>query len=69
MVKKPKKDTKDSSGAEAEANAPLSTEGSRTEEVHDGHALEFQEKVKEAADNYDRYLRAVAELDNYKNGP
>ncbi|MFA5180686.1 MAG: nucleotide exchange factor GrpE [Syntrophales bacterium] len=66
MVKKTKKDTKDNIGGEAEANAPLRTEESKTEEVHDDQALKLQEKVKEAADNYDRYLRAVAELDNYK---
>jgi molecular chaperone GrpE len=66
MVKKPKKDTRDSSGAELEADAPLSTEEPKTGEVHEDRDLKLQEKVKEAADNYDRYLRAVAELDNYK---
>ena len=28
--------------------------------------LKLQEKEKEAAENYDRYVRAVAELENYK---
>jgi len=66
MVKKTKKDTKDSIGAEAEANDRLGTEDSQTVEVHDDSDLKLQEKVKEAAENYDRYLRAVADLDNYK---
>jgi len=66
MVKKTKKDTKDSVGAEADANAPLRTEESKTPEAQDDRNLEIQEKAKEAAENYDRYLRAVADLDNYK---
>jgi len=37
---------------------------------HDSESAELQEKLaakeKEAADNYDKYLRAIAELDNYK---
>jgi molecular chaperone GrpE len=66
MVKKTKKDTKDSIGAEAEAAAPLTAEAPKAAEVHEDLDLKYQEKVKEAADNYDRYLRAVAELDNYK---
>jgi molecular chaperone GrpE len=66
MVKKTKKDTKDTLSTEAEANAPLRTEEAKTEVVQDDQTLKLQEKVKEAADNYDRYLRAVADLDNYK---
>jgi molecular chaperone GrpE len=66
MVKKTKKDAKDSIGAEAEANDQLRTEDSKTGEAHDDPDLKLQEKVKEAAENYDRYLRAVADLDNYK---
>jgi molecular chaperone GrpE len=66
MVKKTKKDTKDSIDAEAEANAPLKTEESKTGDVHEDPDLKLQEKVREAAENYDRYLRAVADLDNYK---
>jgi len=66
MVKKTKKDTKDGIGAEAEADDQLRTAESQTGEAHDDPDLKLQEKIKEAADNYDRYLRAVAELDNYK---
>ena len=32
----------------------------------DDLAAKLQEKEKEAADNYDKYVRAVAELENYK---
>jgi molecular chaperone GrpE len=66
MVKKTKKDIKDSIGVEEEAKAALRTEESDNGGVHDDPDLKLQEKVKEAAENYDRYLRAVAELDNYK---
>lgn len=66
MVKKTKKDAKDGIGAEAEAEEQLRTAESKTGEGHDDGELKLQEKIKEAAENYDRYLRAVAELDNYK---
>lgn len=66
MVKKTKKDTKDGIGAGADADDQLRTAESKTGEVHDDGDLKLQEKIKEAAENYDRYLRAVAELDNYK---
>jgi molecular chaperone GrpE len=33
---------------------------------HSNLKAKLEEKEKEAKDNYDRYLRAVAELDNYK---
>ena len=50
-----------------EVQAPL-TEGPAG---NDGQQIEtltlkLQEKEKEAAENYDRYVRAVAELENYK---
>jgi molecular chaperone GrpE len=66
MVKKTKKDTKESSGAEAEAHAEAGAENAHIGEVHDDLERKLQEKSKEAAENYDRYLRAVADLDNYK---
>lgn len=66
MVKKTKKDTKDGIGAGADADDQLRTAEYKTGEVHDDGDLKLQEKIKEAAENYDRYLRAVAELDNYK---
>jgi molecular chaperone GrpE len=33
---------------------------------HEDIMLKLQEKEKEAADNYDKYVRAVAELENYR---
>jgi len=66
MVKKTKKDTKDSIGVEEEVEAPSRTEDSKSQEDQDNQTLKLQEKIKEAAENYDRYLRTVADLDNYK---
>jgi molecular chaperone GrpE len=43
--------------------------GAVTEESEPKHVnlkIQLEEKAKEARDNYDRYLRAVADLDNYK---
>jgi len=47
---------------------PESTEGAeKTEKVDKEYLLlRLKEKEKEAADNYDKYVRAVAEFENYK---
>jgi len=66
MVKKTKKDAKDNISTEEAAKAPSGIDDSEPREDHDDQNLKLQEKVKEAAENYDRYLRAVADLDNFK---
>jgi molecular chaperone GrpE len=57
--KKIKADAPESVKAEEEAPAPGNNELREIKEA-------FEAKEKEAKENYDRYLRAVAELDNYR---
>jgi molecular chaperone GrpE len=55
-----------------EASRPKSTEAGETAKAGPGNEdkkdleTRFQEKEKEAKENYDRYLRLSAELENYK---
>jgi molecular chaperone GrpE len=53
-VKKETPDVLEKEGEEQKTSAP--------EDI----MLKLQEKEKEAADNYDKYVRAVAELENYR---
>ena len=64
MVKKSKREK---TGEAMEGAEPLAQEhavdgGDRVEEV----MRKLQEKEKEAAENYDRYVRAAADLENYR---
>ena len=64
MVKKAKKEK---TGEAMEGAEPLAREhavdgGDRVEEL----MQKLQEKEKEAAENYDRYVRAAADLENYR---
>lgn len=55
--------------SEAEPTGIQETCGEQKEEVPEKEEdimLKLQEKEKEGLQNYDRYLRAVAELDNYR---
>ena len=56
--------------AKEEQTAKSSKHDEMVSEIADVQAEELktklQEKEKEAADNYDRYLRITAEFDNYK---
>jgi molecular chaperone GrpE len=55
---------------EEEAAVPESGEGTQVAEVEEGEVSERDQALEEAraqaAENYDRYLRAAAELDNYR---
>jgi molecular chaperone GrpE len=64
MVKKTKKGA---AGDAMEVQSPLTEEpaGNDGQQI-EALTLKLQEKAKEAAENYDRYVRAVAELENYK---
>jgi len=66
-VKKHKKDYMDEQSTAAEEKQPSPEEGSASAACESAElAARLAEKEKEAAANYDKYLRAVAELDNYK---
>jgi molecular chaperone GrpE len=65
MVKKLKKDA-----FQATADQPHTKED-KTDDLSDESVIgvltqKLQEKEKEAAENYDKYVRAVADLENYK---
>lgn len=47
-------------------DAKQDTVTEESEPKHINLKIQLEEKEKEAKDNYDRYLRAVADLDNYK---
>jgi molecular chaperone GrpE len=66
MLKKTKKET-----AQKGAQEPLETQPEWDTAGDDKNTIEtlmqqLQEKEKEAAENYDKYVRSVAELENYK---
>ncbi|MBN1381702.1 MAG: nucleotide exchange factor GrpE [Deltaproteobacteria bacterium] len=66
-----KKQTKvDASGTDTSAHPPEEDVIKKTTEDSDKEmtdlTIKLQEKEKEAAENYDKYLRAVAELENYR---
>jgi molecular chaperone GrpE len=61
MVKKTKHDQDDS-----EMEKGQETEGQDPPEAGDDPGSRLKEKEKEAAENYDKYIRTLAELDNYK---
>ncbi len=65
MVKKAKKDIAE---ATPEGQEPLTggQAGGDGEYKIEDLIQKLQEKEKEAADNYDRYMRAAADLENYK---
>jgi molecular chaperone GrpE len=65
MVKKAKKEEsqKDQDFQENSSDTPVAGDADADVETL---RLKLQEKEKEVAENYDRYVRAVAELDNYK---
>ena len=75
MVAKVKKDTKDTveigGGLSRKAVEPKTTAGepeevpAKKDQVED-LMVKLQEAEKKAAENYDKYVRAVAELDNYR---
>ncbi|HPK53616.1 MAG TPA: nucleotide exchange factor GrpE [Smithellaceae bacterium] len=66
-MKKHKKDYMDEQSTAAEEKQPSPEEGSASAACESAElAARLAEKEKEAAANYDKYLRAVAELDNYK---
>jgi len=75
MVAKVKKDTKDtveiSGGLSRKAVEPKATAGepeevpAKKDQVED-LMVKLQDAEKKAAENYDKYVRAVAELDNYR---
>jgi molecular chaperone GrpE len=65
MVKKSKKETTQKDHEYQDDRDDMTVEGG------DGNIVEsltakLQEKEKEAAENYDKYVRAVAELENYR---
>jgi molecular chaperone GrpE len=65
MVKKTKKETAQGTQEYQETQPEVNTSGD------DQNTIEIlmqrlQEKEKEAAENYDKYVRAVAEMENYK---
>ena len=64
MVKKAKKEKtgEPMEGAEALAQEHAADGGDRIEEL----MRKLEEKEKEAAENYDRYVRAAADLENYR---
>jgi molecular chaperone GrpE len=65
MVKKTKHDPDVVTGAKEPAGLDK-TEKPTSEDTYEDVAARLQLKEKEAADNYDRYVRSVAELENYK---
>jgi len=75
MVAKVKKDTKDTveigGGLSRKAVEPKTTAGepeevpAKKDQVED-LMVKLQEAEKKAAENYDKYVRAVAELENYR---
>jgi molecular chaperone GrpE len=72
MVKKPKHDREDMRdgtsipGSGLEAERPETTLRAGEEDTVDALRAKLQEKEKEVAENYDKYLRAVAELENFR---
>ncbi len=65
MVKKLKKDTAQDIHGCPEMHAEVDASGD--DKIDIGTLTEkLQDKEKEAAENYDKYVRAVAELENYK---
>jgi len=65
MVKKMKKDTVHDASEHVEAHREIHA-GGDDEESMEAMAQKLREREKEAAENYDKYVRAVAELENYK---
>ncbi|NPU86024.1 MAG: nucleotide exchange factor GrpE [Syntrophaceae bacterium] len=69
MVKKPKQEKEEMHGRGDEPTSQAETEfreADATEETREALKAKLQEKEREAAENYDKYLRAVAELDNFR---
>lgn len=60
MVKKVKKETTEAAPGDRGENIP------DTEGKEENLMVKLQDAEKRAAENYDKYLRAVAELDNYR---
>lgn len=65
---KPSENEKKRRTEHGKKTVPAQGEAQPEEKADQGVDLESRlaEKEKEAADNYDKYLRAIAELDNYK---
>jgi len=61
MVKKAKKDSEQDS-----PHIPEKQVDADQAEEESSLLLQLKEKEKEAAENYDKYVRAIAELDNFK---
>ncbi|HRR40935.1 MAG TPA: nucleotide exchange factor GrpE [Syntrophales bacterium] len=68
MMKKKSEDRKDKDRKSVEAGHSGPQEGISPAEQPAGEdlAAKLREKEKEAAENYERYMRAVADLENYK---
>ncbi len=66
MVKKTKKDDVHETPVSQNAAADEKQKDESAEGSDKELALRLREKEKEAADNYDKYVRAVAELENYR---
>lgn len=65
MVKKSRKETAQREQEYQENQEDISVEGG-DEDLVATLTAKLQEKEKEAAENYDKYVRAVAELENYR---
>lgn len=65
MVKKTKKETAHEPRDDQETQPEENTPGDDQNSV-ESLTQRLQEKEKEAAENYDKYVRAVAEMENYK---
>jgi molecular chaperone GrpE len=65
MVKKTKKETAQGAQEYSETQPEENTAGDDKNTI-ETLMQQFHEKEKEAAENYDKYVRAVAELENYK---
>ncbi|PKN33010.1 MAG: nucleotide exchange factor GrpE [Deltaproteobacteria bacterium HGW-Deltaproteobacteria-19] len=69
MVKKPKQEKDEMHGRKDETVSGAEAEICDADSIEDSREVlkaKLQEKEMEAAENYDKYLRAVAELDNFR---
>jgi len=66
MVKKTKHDSDGVDPDKGHHGASVSPDKDHQPDLQEDLAARLQAKEKEAAENYDKYVRALAELDNYK---